>query len=353
MKQKEYFSNLNALRFFAAFFVIGFHYFSFEEAPLLNTFFKKGYISVPFFYLLSGFVLFHNYKDYDFKNKTFSYLKSRFIRLAPIYYMAMGLAIPLIFYNQRQNPLEVNDYLFAIPMHLTFLQSVIPIKKWLFSWNVHSWSLSVEMTLYIISPLLFIFLKGLNSLAKVLLFFFLCLAINTILFSAALNKEPWLPSSYWSVLYIPTFFMGALLSPLYEYFKKRFLKLSPILFPMLVITLIILFSLEANISYYSSFNPFFQLAFCLLILMSCPTNKSNSWLSHPKLILLGEASYAMYIFQAPLKLLTQQTLSKALNYPHNKGYIYCLAVSGVIIGVSIFVTKKIDPLMRRALKSVI
>jgi len=351
VKQKEYFSNLNALRFFAAFFVIGFHYFSFEDAPLLNTFFKKGYISVPFFYLLSGFVLFHNYKDYNFRKDSLSYIKSRFIRLAPIYYMAMGLAIPLIFYNQSQNPLEVSDYFIAIPMHLTFLQALFPVKKWLFSWNVHSWSLSVEMTLYIISPLLFIFLKSLNSITKVLVIFFLCLIINTILFAAAFYESSWLPSSYWSIQYIPTFFMGALLSPLYQYFSGALEKMSPLVFPLAFISLIILFSLDAPISFYSSFNPFFQLAFCLLILTCCPINRSNSWLSHPQLIVLGEASYAMYIFQAPLKLLTQQTLSKVLGYPYNSGYLYCFILSVVIIGVSIIVTKKIDPLMRRALKS--
>ena len=61
---QEHIHALTSLRFFAAFYVMGFHYeiyFFKEEARLLSL----GYSGVTFFFVLSGFILSHAYHSVD------------------------------------------------------------------------------------------------------------------------------------------------------------------------------------------------------------------------------------------------------------------------------------------------
>ena len=63
-------NTLTIARFFAAFMVLGYHFFSFpKDYNFLNQFFSKGSLGVDFFFILSGFVLGLRY-SHDFKNNT-------------------------------------------------------------------------------------------------------------------------------------------------------------------------------------------------------------------------------------------------------------------------------------------
>ncbi|MCP4911681.1 MAG: acyltransferase [Oligoflexia bacterium] len=351
----------NGLRFLAASYVIAFHYFSLPNSTLLNRFFKQGHISVPFFFLLSGFVLTYSYHSYDFsgiRNKV-SYIKNRFIRLAPIYYMALFLSLPFIYLNFKNGIkysfLETISYSLT---HLTLIQNLFPGKSHLHFWNYHSWSLSVEMILYIVSPVVIInsvrtAVK--SSFAKV----FILGAFNTLVYFLFTNDFTLL-SGYritFAPLYIPTFYIGSLLANIYikerEVLTSKYNFMLSMIFIISSLAIITSFLLPLPKSFYSAFNPFYTFGFSLIIIGSTSQNIFTKFLSLPLLVLLGDASYAMYIFQAPIKTFTQQFLSKVIGYQSSTGIIFCVCVFLSITIFSIIVTKYIDPKLRNSLKSLL
>jgi len=349
MNRLPFLTNLNGLRFLAASYVIGFHYFSFPGLNTLNLFFGRGHIAVPFFFLLSGFILFYNYQNTNFK--IFNYFKSRFIRLAPIYYLAMVAAIPLLYKNIQRSDFTVFESVYYFFSHLTLTQALFINKDLLSFWNIHSWSLSVEMFLYICSPFAIIKTRKLNLQTSIVTLAFLVTLNSLIYLSSFFSSLTHIfLQTHFAPLYLFTFVSGCLLARIYMLTFKKVERFSKVLFLSSLIILSLSFSIELPKSFYSTFNPFYQLFFCFLILGSCHKHTLNKWLGIPFLIILGDASYAMYIFQAPVKLLVQQILYKILDYPVNTGFIYSLTVYVSIIIVSVVVSRSLDPILRKKLR---
>lgn len=354
MTRKPYLKNINGLRFLAASYVIGFHYFNLPDSRLLSRIFSHGHISVPFFFLLSGFVLFYTYDEYDFQalKNIKKYLINRYIRLAPIYYFAMFLAVPLIYHKQKTNGfLPVWENVVYIATHLSFAQSMVPFSKLIAYWNIHSWSLGVEMVLYITSPFIIRWIQEVHTkkLIPLLLGF---TTLNGIIFALSIHPSKPLGdlSFFFAPLYLPTFFSGVTLAK-YYLFKKNIVERNSIfLFPITSLILMASFIADFSDSFYSAFNPFFHIGFSILILSACNENTFNRWLGTGLMVLLGDASYAMYILQAPIKTAVQQFLSKILGFSSSEGFLYCIFVFTGITFFSVIVSKYFDPHWRKKLK---
>lgn len=354
MHERPYLKNLNGLRFIAASYTIFFHYFSIPGADFLNNFFMHGHISVPFFFLLSGFVLSYSYQEYSFNQlgNIKKYLLSRFIRLAPIYYIAMILALPLLVYNQRTEVFSITTNIFYSLMHLSLLQALLPLKDLLNFWNIHSWSLSVEMFLYICSPILILKVSTFN-IKKIIFTLVLLLTINcfTYLYFAGFIFRPILISNYFAPLYFATFANGVVIARLYVLKKDFFDRNSSYFFILSSLFLVASFFSDLNKNFYSPFNPFFHIGFSVLILSSSSQNKFNNFLGNRFFFFLGEASYAMYILQAPVKFYTQQFLSKVVGFMAYNGIIFSIIIFSSILICSILISTYIDPPARKYLKS--
>lgn len=285
-------------------------------------------------------------------HKSKKYLLNRFLRLAPTYYIALFAAIPLIFYNQKmEGVLPVWENFIYVVTHLSFTQSLLPFKKLISYWNIHSWSLGVEMFLYSLSPFLIQKIQKLHSKKLIPLFLGLML-INSFYFIFLIygkkQSDPF--SLYFAPLYVPTFLSGVVAGKYYLSQKSFFDKWSIFLFPIASLLLIGSFTLGFSDIFYSSFNPFYQICFTLLILSVCRKNIFNKWLGTSVMIVLGNASYAMYILQAPVKVLTQQTLSKVFDIKLSVGIFYFLMVFMTITICSILLSKFLDPWLKKKLK---
>jgi peptidoglycan/LPS O-acetylase OafA/YrhL len=350
MVTRPFLKNLNGLRFLAASYTIFFHYWSFPNSDFLSRFAGNGHISVPFFFLLSGFVLSYSYHDYPFfhKSQNKKFILSRIIRLAPIYYIAMFLAVPLIIQQHLHTSYSLGENVLFTLAHLTMTQSFLPYQKLIEFWNVHSWSLSVEMFLYAIFPILFFKIRNLkiNKLYQLII---LLLFINSTIFVVSFSPFEIFKtiSTFFSPLYIPIFLNGIILAKIYVLKRVVFEKNSPALFTFSIATLIILFFAGLDKTFYSAFNPIFQLAFSVLILSSCSVNRFNSFLGNKIFFTLGEASYAMYMLQAPVKTVTQQFLFRILGYKEFNGFIFCFTIYFSIIFCSLFLSRYIDPRIRK------
>ncbi len=112
-------------------------------------------IGVAIFFVLSGFLLARPYFARAALGRpaptTGRYLWKRLLRIAPVYVLAVVLALTFIERNQR---LGVGDWLVTLSMTNTFVSSTLP------DGLTQMWSLAVEVTFYLILPLLMLAATG-------------------------------------------------------------------------------------------------------------------------------------------------------------------------------------------------
>ena len=142
---------LTGVRFLAAFYVLVFHFgFSFatrHHAPrLICNFLGHGYIGVSIFFVLSGFILTYTYalKMTDARGRTL-FWEARFARIYPVYLLALLMALP--WYASTE---ATWGYSLAV---LTGIQAWFP-SNWHIpmAWNTPAWTLSVEAFFYLLFP---------------------------------------------------------------------------------------------------------------------------------------------------------------------------------------------------------
>lgn len=110
----------------------------------------KWWHAVPFFFLLSGFILAHVYpslKDWGARKQ---FMLARFARIYPLHvvtFLLVVLALPSYVRSPVKDPL-------LLVTNLTLTQSWFSQQDIYFAYNAPSWSISVEMFLYACFPLL-------------------------------------------------------------------------------------------------------------------------------------------------------------------------------------------------------
>ncbi len=139
---------LTSFRFIAAFLVFLFHFLGFtgKAQNIWQAIGLEGYIGVTLFFVLSGFLICLRYFEPSI-NGTLSfgsYLTKRIARIWPLYYFL--LAFVLI---AQQNAFFSRDTL----IHLTLSQGYF--MKYVTHDIPTSWSLTVEESFYLLAPLLF------------------------------------------------------------------------------------------------------------------------------------------------------------------------------------------------------
>ena len=159
---------LTSLRFFAAFHVILFHLR--VEGILTGgpwwyqNFASIGYVGVNFFFVLSGFILVYTYAASDLDPRRF--WQARFARVYPAYLLSLAITAPFFFFTARSLSLPFftwsEEHLaLSSVLTLTLLQSWFP--QGALAWNPVCWSLSDEAFFYLMFPLL---LKRTKALAR-------------------------------------------------------------------------------------------------------------------------------------------------------------------------------------------
>jgi len=177
-KQIKYLSGLNALRFFAAYFVVLHHA---EQIRLKNglfnlkgfSVFNNGGIAVTFFFVLSGFLISYlllreQKETHNISIKKF-YVR-RILRIWPLYFLLViiGTLIIPYFLNIIDNPYEMpytfKDVIFYYVLFSPFMVNV------LFGHHLLEplWSIGVEELFYIMWAPLFKFFK--KHLLAIILF---------------------------------------------------------------------------------------------------------------------------------------------------------------------------------------
>jgi len=307
--------NLTAARFVAAMLVVFHHATSVLQDPniithaWLRSFFNNGYVGVTFFFILSGFVIsassFNQLQTPHIRN-VLDFLARRLIRVVPVWLL---LSLPLIFPAIEARPIPVSLYEF-----LSFTQAWSADVNVSYGYLAVAWTLSCEMFFYAMFPLAAFVIGRLRqrfrytdaavvSLAILVPFCgYLLFVYSPTLASLSLmdpnGPHRWLYRN--PAMRFSEFLLGIGLFLYFERYRARSRQTySPWIWPgVLLVSASALLLLMANLSMNT-----FSLAFAYIIpfglivfsLAAMEVGDTPIAVNAPLLLLLGEASYSLYL----------------------------------------------------------
>jgi peptidoglycan/LPS O-acetylase OafA/YrhL len=311
VRKSETFTALNGLRFLAALAVVIFHYAprvgGYARLPeILKNLIGEGPAAVGFFFILSGFVLAHRHLNGGPRVQATAFYWARFARLYPAYLLAFLLFLPVALQRYVVSPSPGNTgrhtFILSAVLSSLMLQSWTPLAQ---AWNGPSWSLSVEAFMYLMFPFIGYRLVRLSRRNSVFVMLLAWLIPSTL---AVAYVARWIPDATWRLyvtnnplLWLPLFVMGICVSRMVADWRKAPEGAARALSTAALVALI-LCALAwphkwADVFVTGGIAPL--LAGVILFF-----TRSQEWIARTVgsslLSKLGEASYTVYILQAPL-----------------------------------------------------
>jgi peptidoglycan/LPS O-acetylase OafA/YrhL len=192
----KHFDVLDGMRGVAIIMVVAFHVFytnpeSGKLIHALGDIVGMGWLGVPIFFALSGFLISYPFFRKRAADSRFWYLKGYTLRrigkIIPPFYLS--ILVFAVYYLLRFSDLA---YLRTALQWLVGLPSFFP-NKLLF--NISYWSLVVEAHFYILLPLLFFLVRGLNLRYTVLFLFFVLFAVPLVVRQLTWPDQPFTKDS--------------------------------------------------------------------------------------------------------------------------------------------------------------
>lgn len=140
---------LTGLRTWLALFIVLFHFTPSGLGPLYPII-DNGYVFVSFFFLISGYILSYNYLDRPGRFKVADFWVARLSRLYPVYLIAL-----VVFWEMLRTEWLVRnrtDFWEGFFACIFLVQGFFPTLATF--WNTVAWTLSCEIALYALFPIL-------------------------------------------------------------------------------------------------------------------------------------------------------------------------------------------------------
>jgi peptidoglycan/LPS O-acetylase OafA/YrhL len=320
--------SLTGLRFFAAIHVVLFHnlgLFSTLPSPIYHLI-QHGYTSVSLFFILSGFILAYNYVSTDILEKeSIQYFWiARFARIYPIYLLSLFLDFPwFVYFSIKTIPLVLAllKVIGVSLLSLALLQSWVP--QSLGQLNAPGWSLSVEVFFYLAFPMLSTRLvkqSSKNLWILGLLLWILALLIPLLfdyiqpdtIIPSVLSTPMQSPYPAWRtfasafpLFHLPQFIIGIIGGIVFLRNEEQKLCTGSAFAPILdIVALALLFIIFATdfLPGVALNNGLLAPLFILLFYaLAHEKGVLHKFLAFSPFIVLGEASYGIYIFQQPIR----------------------------------------------------
>ena len=306
---------LTSIRFFAAFYVAIFHWAKLHSrqgwpTPVRNAA-LVGYIGVPMFFVLSGFILSYNYAPDDGRKHIDrrGFWAARFARVYPVYLFGLVVAFPFFLKDLSKagalDPAHVG-VIGATATTLTQAWSPATACKW----NCPGWTLSVEAFFYALFPFLLVplLLLPVRKLLVVAAGSWLVALLGPSYVALGLPGHGALDFyvSTTPLARLPEFVIGMALGLVFlriitthsEEVPRRAIAVVACASALALAGLILASSRIPEILLRTSLaTPLFAAIIFALALDTGRFQRSMGW---PVLVLLGEASYALYIIHVPI-----------------------------------------------------
>lgn len=313
---------LTGLRFLAAFAVLVFHY----SAPMRDRFpaplrmlVGHGAVGVPLFFVLSGFVLAYNYfpraRAGRFARRAF--WGARFARIYPVYLAALLLGGAGVMLRDHISPLSHISLATGV-LDAAMVQGFFPVR--FNGWNAAAWTLSVEALFYLLFPLL----AGLGRLRWRDAAAGCGLAAVCIL----LFNPPQMLSGAWydPFRYLPLFLLGMLLARLYEWRPAlRYGRMLAAASGLAALGLLCGGAWPTE-RLYSVCSVLFG-----ALVLGLAAGGGRTWLARQPMLVLGEASYGLYILQMPAWLYTGHFWTEAIR----RGWLPAAWNTGTVVFLAV------------------
>ena len=319
LRDKRSLPALTSLRFFAALAVVVSHLSERGIVPPLDGlvyFFDGGRTAVAFFFVLSGFVLTYNYRAFSGWRGIREFYLARIARIYPTVLFAFVLAAIGVAYAYAHRAEGLLFSWYSLDDHVEIflgasgVAQLLTATGWLPSaslnqpWNGPAWSITCEMFFYALFPALVVFLRR-GRLARLLsaLSIVFALQLTWIFVVAPLfppNQAGFLVSQF-PLPHLPEFVAGVAAGISFERGGREWLE-GGVRREAFIGTGVFAF---IALSQFHPVNPAYLVmtpAFVLLVLgfAVAPRGSRSSWLAFGPLVLLGEASFALYLIHTPL-----------------------------------------------------
>jgi peptidoglycan/LPS O-acetylase OafA/YrhL len=367
--QTHYLSNLTPLRGIAALLVAIFH---FEMAiarfvPAQQTmFFEKSYLMVDLFFIMSGFIIFHvyrqNFQSTIKKTELRKFIVARFARIYPLHIFSLLLLVVLViafspagmYPNRMEEPSTILANIFLLhSFHTTTI----------YTWNIPSWSISAEWVSYMLFPLLALFINSKKTFSVIVLTLLIIAAYLSIMFVLPrinpLHPEIPVPHNinttydYGFLRGIAGFTTGMMVYLLYlssaarNFFQKDIVAL---------ISLLLLFLAM----HFAVNDGYCVILFALIVIaFACNNGYLHKICNNRILQYLGLISYSIYLMQ----IFLQEPFSKGLRLPDVTGFgrgkqniaffpglMYCAIYVLLLVAISSFTYYCIEQPCRKFIK---
>lgn len=381
---------LTGLRFFAALHVVLHHYLITVPAyrqsapPFVLRLMDAGPAAVTLFFVLSGFLLSYNYlqADGELRADKREFWAARFARLYPVYFLGIVVYAPIAITRYFSGTgLSVVDVGPGPAFWVSGVLTLFMLQAWtvvFLAWNGPCWSVSAEAFFYLIFPRSARYMTrlGLRRMAYVLAGLWLASLIGPLYWEFAVLghstkqvKELWDVTLTFSPLLRSIHFLAGIGFGIYFLRRPREGTARDGWLAAILATVCILAAglvpSSAGRLFDNLMTPLFGALVYLLAFQRGPLCR---FLSHPRIVLLGEASYAMYILHNPLwnYLARLQNIAMVLlnhhfpagpakpnirtewNYDMSAA-MFCFYLA-TLVGVSILVLRYIEEPARRLLR---
>jgi peptidoglycan/LPS O-acetylase OafA/YrhL len=309
-KNQTRIEELDGIRGIAAFLIVIYHIPIWNSAYNL-TFIRNFYLMVNIFFVLSGFLIYKTYSNKLKNIKEFSrFLFLRFGRLYPlhIFFLTVFVVIEIIKYFAQNNfgiislnsqPFRENN-ITALFQNIFLVQAIGPTNNAI-TFNLPSWTVSVEFYTYFLFALIVLYLKKF----KIFLFFgffivslsFLLISKNYYGFDLLLNC-------------LSGFFLGSITAFLENKIKVTLPKYTSLV-AFIMIVLFLIFKIN------SSYDPiiFFLTTSLILTLTANKNGYLNKRLKLRLFVWLGSISYSLYMSHFCIIWIVNQFIRVVLKKP--------------------------------------
>ena len=205
---------LTSLRLIFALMVFASHLCMINEAAFSEHTLKEGYVGVSFFFILSGFIIAHNYtaKLADGTCSKKRFWVARFARIYPLHLLTLAITLIAGSTLTTFEPLSWAHLLTSA----TLTNAFIPRSDFFFALNSPAWSLCCEQLFYILFPIGISLAKSPKKLAIVALVAVATVLIGNEFTPAEYTKGVWYTNP---ITRLPDFVVGVLLWHIYQRIK--------------------------------------------------------------------------------------------------------------------------------------
>jgi peptidoglycan/LPS O-acetylase OafA/YrhL len=326
---------------------------------------SNGWVAVSLFFILSGFILAYTYLDAQGSSRLDrrSFWVARFARIYPAYFLALLLSMPHFLnslFETKPLPSALVHAVVGTVAATGLVQSWSAATAYLI--NSPGWSLSDEAFFYLLFPFLGVAIARLSRrwlLATIGLLYAAYLIPPAAFWLLRLPWDPWATVTYVNpLLRLPEFLIGVAAGILFLRREPSSVDPGKSLALTVVAGLGIvavmaaaqpltsLLAIQGTILHNVLLTPLFV---AIIYFLAHGQGPIVRFLSLPVIVLLGEASYALYILQQPV-LDWGKTIATRLDIVDPQSSVFIWTYVVVVVGISVATLLLWENPARRAIR---